>query len=181
MARDQILDGFRGVIGGDQILEVDVLGRLDESSPPLAPVMTPSFLSFGTPISAERDGIPVYRDLQVFCSHSWKFGGEDDAVLLPFTQAKQILDRIKRLCLGRSVPDAAACEQMDRQTRDGADMRTTRDRLARAAQSVIGKSEERAVASLFSPGGTHALEGGFAGSEDFEVVAFLEIIPVKAT
>ena len=43
--------------------------------------------------------------------------------------------------------------------------------------SVVGKSEERAVASLFSPGGTHAIKGEFAGINDFEVVAFLVVLP----
>ena len=49
--------------------------------------------------------------------------------------------------------------------------------LAAAVASVAGKSEERAVASLFTPGGTHALKGEFAGINDFEVVAFLVILP----
>ena len=31
--------------------------------------------------------------------------GDDGAVLLPFTQAKQVLDRLKRLCIGRDLPD----------------------------------------------------------------------------
>ena len=42
-----------------------------------------------------------------------------------------------------------------------------------------GESEERAVASLFAPGGTHALPGEFAGIDDFEVVAYLVILPGK--
>ncbi|MEI6781891.1 MAG: hypothetical protein WCQ21_13340 [Verrucomicrobiota bacterium] len=46
-----------------------------------------------------------------------------------------------------------------------------------AVASVIGKKEERAVASLFTPGGTHAMKGEFAGINDFEVVAFLVIPP----
>ena len=49
--------------------------------------------------------------------------------------------------------------------------------LARAVASVVGKKEERAVASLFSPGGTHAMKGEFAGINDFEVVAFLVVLP----
>src|SRR3546814_13007862 len=44
-----------------------------------------------------------------------------------------------------------------------------------------GKSEERAIASLFSPGGTHALKGEFAGINDFEVVAFVVILPPAAS
>ena len=49
--------------------------------------------------------------------------------------------------------------------------------LVAAIASIVGKSEERAVASLFTPGGTHALRGEFAGSGDFEVVAWLAVLP----
>ena len=56
-------------------------------------------------------------------------------------------------------------------------MRHAQQLLASAVASVVGKSEERAVASLFSPGGTHAMKGEFAGSNDFEVVAFLVVLP----
>ena len=42
---------------------------------------------------------------------------------------------------------------------------------------MSAKSEERAVASLFTPGGTHALAGEFAGINDFEVVDWLVILP----
>jgi hypothetical protein len=98
-------------------------------------------------------------------------------VLLPYTQAKQILDRLKRVCLGRDLPDATACARFDRATKDGEDMRHAQRLLAAAVASVVGKSEERAVASLFTPGGTHALKGEFAGINDFEVVAFLVILP----
>jgi hypothetical protein len=37
------------------------------------------------------------------------------------------------------------------------------------AQTALSRqNEERAVASLFSPGGTHALKGEFAGINEFE-------------
>lgn len=103
--------------------------------------------------------------------------GDDGAVLLTFTQAKQILDCLKRLCVGRDLPDAAACARFDKATKHGEDMRHAQRLLAAAVASVVGKTEERAVASLFSPGGTHALAGEFAGIDDFEVVAFLVILP----
>ncbi len=103
--------------------------------------------------------------------------GDDGAVLLPYTQAKRILDRLKRICLGRDLPDAAACARFDKSTRQGEDMRHAQRLLSASVASVVGKSEERAVASLFSPGGTHAIKGEFAGINDFEVVAFLVIMP----
>ena len=102
--------------------------------------------------------------------------GEDGAVLLPFTQAKQILDRVRRLCLGRGMPDAGACARFDQATRGDRDMRHAQRLLAAAVASVAGKHEERAVASLFSPGGTHALAGEFSGINDFEVMAFLIVL-----
>jgi hypothetical protein len=106
--------------------------------------------------------------------------GEDGAVVLPYTQAKQILDRLKRLSIGRNLPDAGACARFDRDTRQGEDMRQAQKLLATAVASVVGKNEERAVASLFTPGGTHALKGEFAGINDFEVTAYLVILPGEA-
>ena len=100
--------------------------------------------------------------------------------MLPYLQAKQCLDRLKRLCIGQTLPDAGACARFDRDTRHGEDMRQAQRQLSAAVASVVGKSEERAVASLFTPGGTHALKGEFAGSDDFEVVAFLVVLPGDA-
>ncbi len=107
--------------------------------------------------------------------------GDDGAVLLPYPQAKRILDRLKRLALGRELADAAASATFDKQTRQGEDMRHAQKLLAAAVASVAGKNEERAVASLFSPGGTHAMKGEFAGSNDFEVLAFMVVLPGQKT
>ena len=103
--------------------------------------------------------------------------GDDGAVLLPYTQAKRFLDRLKRLSVGRDLPDATACARFDHATRHGQDMQHAQKLLAAAVGSIVGKSEERAVASLFSPGGTHAMQGEFAGANDFEVVAYLIVLP----
>lgn len=107
--------------------------------------------------------------------------GDDGTVLLSFTLAKQVLDRLKKLCSGRDLSDALACARFDKITRDGKDMSTVQDLLAKAVASIVGKNEERAVASLFTPGGTHAQKGEFQGINDFEVVAFLVILPEAAT
>jgi SNF2 family DNA or RNA helicase len=106
--------------------------------------------------------------------------GNDGAVLLPISQAKQTIDRLKRVCLGRDLPDAAACARFDKATKQGEDMHAAQRLLAAAVASVVGKNEERAVASLFSPGGTHAIKGEFAGTNDFEVIAWLAVLPEAA-
>ncbi len=118
-----------------------------------------------------RDG--TYPLAPIYLAHV----GQDGTVVLPYTQAKRILDLLKRQCVGRDLPDDGACTSFDRATRHGSEMRATQQLLAAAVASVVGKAEERAVASLFSGGGTHALTGEFAGIDDFEVLAFLVIQP----
>jgi hypothetical protein len=109
--------------------------------------------------------------------HYLVHASDDGTVLLPYTQAKTTLDRLKRMALGRDLPDASACARFDRATKHGEDMRHTQKLLSASVASIVGKSEERAVASLFSPGGTHAMKGEFAGSNDFEVLAYMVILP----
>ena len=106
--------------------------------------------------------------------------GQEGAVQLPFTQAKQVLDRLKRLCIGRDLPDATACARFEKNTCNGENMIGIQKLLGGAVASIVGKKEERAVASLFTPGGTHAMKGEFAGINDFEVVAFLVVLPEVA-
>ena len=127
--------------------------------------------------AAERAFEPGYPLAPHYLVHV----GNDGTVLLPFPQAKRILDRLKRVCVGRNLPDAAACARFDETTKQGEDMRFAQRLLASAVASVVGKTEERAVASLFTPGGTHAIKGEFAGSNDFEVVAFMVILPESET
>ena len=125
--------------------------------------------------AAKRAAPPGYPLAPYFLVHV----GEDGAVLLPFTHAKQILDRMKRLCIGQDDPDTAACARFHKATKRGEDMKGVQRQLSAAVASVVGKSEERAVESLFSTGGTHALAGEFAGAGDFEVIAFLVVLPAE--
>jgi hypothetical protein len=103
--------------------------------------------------------------------------GDDGQVLLTYTQAKPLLDRLKRVSMGRDLPDALACKRMEKATRNGADMSHYQQLLASGVEALVGKSSERAVASLFTPGGTYALQGEFRGINDVEVVAYLVVLP----
>lgn len=102
--------------------------------------------------------------------------GDEGTVVLEHTQAKHVLDHLKLACVGRDQVDVTALQRFDRATHGGRDMTGPQKLLANAVASVVGKGEERAVESLFRPGGTHALEGEFAGSNDFEVIAFLAVV-----
>lgn len=123
---------------------------------------------------AVEAGYPLAPHYLVHC-------GDDGAVLLPYTQAKTVLDRLKRLCVGRDLADAGACARFERATRHGEDMRHAQKLLAAAVASIVGKAEERAAASLFELGGTHAAAGEFFGANDFEVLAYLLVLGEHAT
>src|SRR3546814_14444963 len=75
--------------------------------------------------------------------------GYEGEVLLPYTQAKQVLDRLKKTAIGRDFPDAEACARFDKDTRLGRDMGSYQSLLARAVASIAGTSEARAIAGLF--------------------------------
>ncbi|VTR97585.1 helicase-related protein [Tuwongella immobilis] len=101
---------------------------------------------------------------------------DDGQVLNPFTQARAILDSLKRLCSGRSQPIEKQCQQFDQSTRRGERMEHYQNLLSAAVTSIIGRKEERKIASLFSLGGTYARKGEFSGINDFEVVIWVAII-----
>lgn len=103
--------------------------------------------------------------------------GNDGSVLLPFTRAKAILDRLKLLSGGRDQPDGLAYDRFERMTKGGQEMNQFSDLLSNAVSSIVGKSEERAIESLFAPGGTHIFKGEFQGVNDFEVIGYLVILP----
>ena len=98
-------------------------------------------------------------------------------VLLTHTQARMILDRVKRAALLRATPDADAYARFDRLTKNGAEMGQACSALAAAVTSIVGKTEEKSAASLFSLGGTTTLPGEFRGVDDFEVIGFLVLLP----
>ncbi|WP_229839106.1 helicase-related protein [Deinococcus piscis] len=102
--------------------------------------------------------------------------GGGGAALLPPSQAKQALDRLRKLCAGQGR-DSQAEKQFEKLTRGGERMDALQKQLGAAISAITGKAEERAAASLFSLGGTQTGRGSTAGLEDFEVVAYLTILP----
>ena len=97
------------------------------------------------------------------------------AVKYPFTQAKKILDILKKQSLSWQHPNPKAIELFQNETAQGKDMSHYRHLLEVAINSIIGKTEEKGVESLFSRGGTVLTKDSFKGIEDFEVISYLLI------
>ncbi len=105
--------------------------------------------------------------------------GEDGVTAIPYTQTKTLLDALKRACIGRDAADPAVVAAFEHATRGGEDMRAVCRQLAAAISSVGGRdgdAAQKALASLFTPGGTRALPDAVEGANDFEVVAFLAVV-----
>ena len=88
---------------------------------------------------------------------------------------KKLLDTMRYLCKGQTEPLATLCRVFNKETRDGFKMEHYSKLLGEAISSIIHKKEESDINSLFSPGGTSALENSVAGLNDFELICFLVV------
>lgn len=102
--------------------------------------------------------------------------GDDGEIRMNFTNAKRILDVLKKVAIGRRHPDMSAGTKFDKLTRSGKDMSHYRDLLAKAVNAITGKAEEKGVESLFQRGGTVLSNDSFRGVDDFEVIAYLVLV-----
>lgn len=100
---------------------------------------------------------------------------DDGHVALTFTQSKKVLDILKKHGHSKRFVDTEAVSRMNAKTKKGHDMSHYRALLEAAVASVVGKSEEKGVESLFSRGGTNLTKDSFQGMEDFEVVSYMVV------
>nr|WP_321259088.1 helicase-related protein [uncultured Pseudodesulfovibrio sp.] len=105
--------------------------------------------------------------------HYLAYVTDNGDVRFGYTQAKKVLDVLKKQSMGCTDPDQDAITQMNSQTKNGRDMSHYRSLLEQAVNGIVGKSEEKGVESLFSRGGTNLTKESFQGMDDFEVVSYL--------
>lgn len=100
---------------------------------------------------------------------------EDGEIVCNHLQPKDLLDKLRLACKGKSVPDKELCAYFNKKTKDGRDMKQYSALLSQAINSIIAVKEESDVDSLFSDGGTSALENEISGLNDFELICFLVV------
>lgn len=105
---------------------------------------------------------------------------EDGNIIYNHLQSKKSLDIFKKLCSMNKVIDETAVQDLNDATRNGKDMGIYQFMLETAIQSVIGKTEEKGIESLFSRGGTSLTQDHFSSLEDFEVISYLIIREAQA-
>ena len=105
---------------------------------------------------------------------------EDGDIIYNHRQSKKSLDIFKKLGTMNKVIDAAAAQSLNEATRNGKDMGAYQFMLEAAIQSVVEKTTEAGIDSLFSRGGTSLTQDHFSSLEDFEVISYLIIREVEA-
>lgn len=90
-------------------------------------------------------------------------------------QPKELLDKLRLACKGNSAIDKQVYNAFNKKTKDGKDMRQYSALLGEAINSIISVKEESDIDSLFSDGGTSALENKISGLNDFELICFLVV------
>ncbi len=100
---------------------------------------------------------------------------EDGNIIFNHLQGKKSLDIFKKLRSLNKQVNAEATANLMTATKNGKDMGGYQFMLERAIGSIIGKTEEKGIESLFVRGGTVLTQDHFQGIEDFEVVSYLII------
>jgi len=101
--------------------------------------------------------------------------GSGGKIVLDHLKPKALLDIMRFLCKGKSDPDDDACVAFNKETDDGRMMKEYSEMLKDAVKSIITVNEESELDSLFSPGGTTALNTNISGIDDFELICFLAV------
>jgi Superfamily II DNA/RNA helicases, SNF2 family len=102
--------------------------------------------------------------------------GMDDEVKINHLHPKDILDIMRYLARGKTVPDKELCALFNRATDNGRRMVKVSQLLEDAIKSIIDTKEQSDIDSFFGSGQTTFLSGGFSGLDDFELICFMVVI-----
>jgi SNF2 family DNA or RNA helicase len=100
---------------------------------------------------------------------------DDGEVVCDHLSPKEMLDKMRYLCKGKTAPLADLCRAFNQETNDGRNMRQLSGFLSDAINSIIDIKEESDIDSLFKSGGTSALNTKITGLDDFELICFLVV------
>ena len=101
------------------------------------------------------------------------YTGQDSSVIVNHLEPKDLLDRLRMLCKGKSEPIMELCRKFNGETRDGQRMGTYSRLLGDAIASIVKVKEQSDLFSFFE-GDPNALFGNqVKGLDDFELICFL--------
>lgn len=99
----------------------------------------------------------------------------DGSVEVNHLQPKELLDKLRLLSRGKDQPNVDLVAKFNAETNNGTAMASYTGLLTKAIQSMINTKEDADTDSLFTAGGTTALNNSIQGLDDFELINFLVV------
>lgn len=100
---------------------------------------------------------------------------QDGDIVCDHLSPKDMLDKMRYLCKGKSEPNTVLCKMFNKETRDGKDMRELSKLLESAISSIIEVKEESDIDAFLGGGQISFLSNEIKGLDDFELICFLVI------
>ena len=97
----------------------------------------------------------------------------DGSIVSNHVEPKRILDAMRMASKGQDKPITEVCKELSKETDDYTNMSQYSQLLKDSISSILKKEEEKDIQSLFTAGGTTALQDKIKGIEDFKLLSFL--------
>ena len=103
----------------------------------------------------------------------------DGEVICDHLSPKEMLDKMRYLCKGRTEPIAELYRKFNKETSDGKNMKQVSSLLGQSISSIIEVKEESDIDSFLAGGQVSFLSDTIKGLDDFELICFLVVKSVK--
>jgi hypothetical protein len=97
------------------------------------------------------------------------------AVVCDHLSPKEMLDTLRWLCKGKTLPLAELCKTFNAETKDGQDMRKYSELLGAAISSIIDLKAKSDLDSFLSGEAVSFLANRISGLDDFELICFFVV------
>ena len=103
--------------------------------------------------------------------------GDDGGIVIDHLKPKDMLDRLRLVCKGRSKPETPLCREFNKETRDGLNMKKYSALLGKAVESIVRGKEKSAYDDFYGGGNgdLFADRNKVKGLDDFELVSFVVV------
>lgn len=101
--------------------------------------------------------------------------GNDGEVICDHLSPKEMLDKMRLLCKGKTEPIPEAYKPFNKETRDGRNMSQLSKLLGDAIASIIEVKDESDIDSFLGAGQVSFLSNEIKGLDDFELISFLVV------
>lgn len=101
--------------------------------------------------------------------------GNDGEVICDHLSPKEMLDKMRLLCKGKTEPIPEAYKPFNKETRDGRNMSQLSKLLGDAIASIIEVKDESDIDSFLGGGQVSFLSNEIKGLDDFELICFLVV------